>query len=72
MAIYINKWGIGGIGVIVLLFLVGALVAFPLFQAFGAVFLIGTFPLLAVISIPLIIGGWFFGILAQKIYESLK
>jgi hypothetical protein len=67
----INRWGLAGVGIMVLLALVGALSAFPIFQAFGAVLLIGTFPLLAVISIPLIIGGWFFGILAQKIYNLL-
>jgi hypothetical protein len=70
MAILMNKWGLSGIGLMVLLSLTGVLAGFPILQAFGAVFLIGTFPLLLVIAIPLIIGGWFLGILAQKIYES--
>lgn len=65
-----NKWGWAGIGVMVVLSLVGALTAFPIFQAFGAVFLLGAFPLILAMAIPLIIGGWFLGILAQKIYHS--
>ena len=65
---YFNKWGLGGIGVMFTLALIGGLAAFPIFQAFGAVLLIGTFPLLAVIAIPLIIGGWFLGVLAGKIW----
>jgi uncharacterized membrane protein YeaQ/YmgE (transglycosylase-associated protein family) len=68
----INKWGLGGVIIIVLLGLVGALTAFPIFQAFGAVFLLGTFPLIFAMSIPLIIGGWFLGRLAEKIFESIK
>ena len=67
-----NKWGLAGIGVVVVLTLVGAMTAFPIFQAFGALFLVGTFPLLIAMAIPLIIGGWFLGILTQKIFESFK
>lgn len=67
-----NKWGLAGIGIMVVLSLIGALTIFPIFQAFGALFLVGTFPLLVAMAIPLIIGGWFLGILAQKIYESFK
>jgi hypothetical protein len=72
MEILSNRWGIGGIVVMVILSLTGALVAFPIFQAFGALFLIGTFPLWAVIAIPLIIGGWYLGILAQNIWEAIR
>lgn len=72
MVLLNNRWGLAGIGVVTVLTLVGALTAFPIFQAFGALFLVGTFPLLIAMAIPLIIGGWFLGILAQKIYKSLK
>jgi hypothetical protein len=67
---YKNKFGWAGIGLVVLLYITGVLAAFPILQAFGAIFIIGAFPLIIVVSIPLVLGGWFFGLLIEKIYRS--
>ena len=65
-----NKWGIAGVILMLILNATGALLAFPLFQAFGALFLLGTFPLLLAIIVPLLFGGWFLGLLAEKIWRT--
>jgi hypothetical protein len=68
---YKNKWGWGGVILLFILSGVGILTGFPILQAFGALLLVGTFPLIAVIYIPLILGGWFLGILTEKIYKKI-
>lgn len=69
---YKNKFGWGGIILIVILNIMGILTFFPVLQSFGALLLVGIFPLALIILIPLLIGGWFFGILAEKIFNTFR
>ena len=68
---YGSKWGWGGIGFMLILYFAGVLTIFPIFQAFGSLFIVGTFPILLAITIPFLVIGWFLGILAETIYKKL-
>jgi hypothetical protein len=67
---YTNKWGWAGIILVIILNSVGALAFFPILQAFGALFLVGVFPLLLATLIPLLFAGWFLGIGLGEVYHK--